>query len=404
MTQRALTGWGGTEMITIEVANELQRRGHEVAVFSPRLGIPASLMQSNGVWVKSRLNEIPWTPDVIHGHHHLQAMAALSYFGDTPAIFCSHGSSQWAEQVPIHDRIRQYVVMSEGMVPRLGPMYGVSPALVTVVPNFVNTKRFSTVRQAPARPARALLFGGSGFSQEELSGIEAACADQGLSLDKIGYAYENPRPRPETFLPDYDLVFAIGRCAIEALASGCAVIPIVPGQAGNLVTPENFDDCAYTNFAPRYFRSGTQVGTDWLKAELAHYRPEATAQVTERVRSTRSLDQAVDRFEALYAKAIGDPKSTGRRQAPGEFAAYLEKLSAEVDILLAHEMEVEGLRAQLRSREKYIEYLQRHLFVLYRTSIGYSLLKFAGKIFARGRKIWLRRQRHLPRQRFGQLR
>ena len=151
MTQRALTGWGGTEMITIEVAHELQRRGHEVAVFSPRLGIPASLMQSNGVWVKSRLNEIPWTPDVIHGHHHLQAMAALSYFGDTPAIFCSHGSSQWAEQVPIHDRIRQYVVMSEGMVPRLGPMYGVSPALVTVVPNFVNTKRFSTVRQAPAR-------------------------------------------------------------------------------------------------------------------------------------------------------------------------------------------------------------------------------------------------------------
>jgi hypothetical protein len=30
---------------------------------------------------------------------------------------------------------------------------------ITAIPNFVNTKRFSTVRKPPARPRRALLFG-----------------------------------------------------------------------------------------------------------------------------------------------------------------------------------------------------------------------------------------------------
>src|SRR5271166_5240404 len=111
ITQRALTDWAGTEMITIELANELSRRGHEVAVFSPRIGFPAKLMEPNAVWARSRLSEIPWQPDIIHGHHHLQAMAALSYFADTPAIYCSHGITPWPERVPIHDRIRKYVVM-----------------------------------------------------------------------------------------------------------------------------------------------------------------------------------------------------------------------------------------------------------------------------------------------------
>lgn len=39
ITQRALMNWAGSEMVTIEVANELSARGHEVAVFCPRTGL-----------------------------------------------------------------------------------------------------------------------------------------------------------------------------------------------------------------------------------------------------------------------------------------------------------------------------------------------------------------------------
>jgi hypothetical protein len=80
MTQRELRHRGGSEMFSIEVAVELSRRGHDVAVYSPRFGDLAKFMLAGGVWVKSRLSDLPWVPEVIHGQHHLQAVAAMTRF------------------------------------------------------------------------------------------------------------------------------------------------------------------------------------------------------------------------------------------------------------------------------------------------------------------------------------
>jgi hypothetical protein len=80
MTQRELRHRGGSEMFSIEVAVELSRRGNDVAVYSPRFGDLAKFMLAGGVWVKSRLSDLPWVPEVIHGQHHLQAVAAMTRF------------------------------------------------------------------------------------------------------------------------------------------------------------------------------------------------------------------------------------------------------------------------------------------------------------------------------------
>src|SRR4051794_43295 len=189
MTQRALVAWAGTEMLTIEVANELAKRGHDVAVYAPQVGFPASVMIPSGVWVRSRLSDLPWSPDVIHGHHHLQAMAAIGYFDDVPAIYYSHGIIPWPEQVPVHGRIYRYIVMCAAMAPGLATTEGIARDRVVVIPNFVNTRRFSEVRRAPVRPAKALLYGGAGFTPQELLTLEQACAAQGMSFEKVGYAY-----------------------------------------------------------------------------------------------------------------------------------------------------------------------------------------------------------------------
>jgi len=49
----------------------------------------------------------------------------------------------------------------------------------------------------------------------------------------IGATFE----QPEEVLPNYDLVFAVGRAAIEAMAIGCAVIVADAYGLGGLVTP-----------------------------------------------------------------------------------------------------------------------------------------------------------------------
>ena len=116
ITQRELIHRAGSELFTIEVATELGKRGHEVAVFCPRLGQLANIMFAAGVWIKPRLAEIPWVPEIIHGQHHLQTMAALAYFPKAPAVYHCHGYFPWVEQVPLHPRIRTYVMTCRWMV------------------------------------------------------------------------------------------------------------------------------------------------------------------------------------------------------------------------------------------------------------------------------------------------
>jgi hypothetical protein len=236
ITQRELVGRAGSELFTIDVATELSRRGHEVAVFCPRWAEIADLLFSAGVVVKERLSEVPWVPDIIHGQHHLGAMAALSRFLHVPAIYYCHGIFPWVEQAPVSPRIQKYVVMCEWMRKPVSSKLGIDLERIVAVPNFVDARRFSYVR-SPARVIQeALLFANSLFPPDEMAALEAACAHCGIRLSKIGSSVNNVQSRPEFFLRDYDLVFASGRSAIEALAAGCAVVPLIPGQAGQLVT------------------------------------------------------------------------------------------------------------------------------------------------------------------------
>jgi Glycosyltransferase Family 4 len=333
MTQRELIHRAGSELFTVEVATELGKRGHEVAVFCPRLGQLANIMFAAGVWIKPRLAEIPWVPEIIHGQHHLQAMAAIGYFLKVPAIYHCHGYFPWVEQVPLHPRIRTYVMMCQWMVGGLEPKFGIPRDRVEVMPNFVNTSRFSQVRTAPDRPRRAVLFSNAGLPLKELAKLESACREEGLSLDKIGMAYGTQQPRPEIFLLDYDLAFAVGKSALEALACGCAVIPVIPGQAGHLITMENFAEWAYANFSPRYYASAAQIDTQWLNGELRAYSPKTAAQVTAKVRGEYALSDAVDRLEKIYRGAIDDYTEQGPGPDVAEFAPYLERLSLEVDAM-----------------------------------------------------------------------
>ncbi|HSJ01360.1 MAG TPA: glycosyltransferase family 4 protein [Verrucomicrobium sp.] len=342
MTQRDLTFLGGTEMVTVELAKALAERGHEVAVYTPKSGRIANVMISSGVWVRDRLADLPWVPDIIHGQHHLQTMAALARFNETKAVYYCHGLLPWVERPPLHPRIGRYLMMCEWLVPRTFPEYGLPPERVVVLPNFVNLTRFTRVRTPPARPVRAALFGGD-LPPDDLEKLEGACAACGLTLEKIGYQHENPLERPEIFLQGFDLVFAMGRCALEAMACGCAVVPLMPGQAGGLITAETFNQHAFSNFSPRYFITANQISAGWLGEQLALWQPVEVLAVTCLVRERHSLTLAVDRLLEFYQQALATPANHGSGASVSEFASYLESMGREADTLWA---EGEAVRAR----------------------------------------------------------
>ena len=58
ITNIVLKDRGGTEIVTMEMAHALMRRGHEVVVFSPELGASAEILRRQGV--RSPTGSMSW--------------------------------------------------------------------------------------------------------------------------------------------------------------------------------------------------------------------------------------------------------------------------------------------------------------------------------------------------------
>jgi hypothetical protein len=207
--------------------------------------------------------------------------------------------------------------------------------------------------------ARALVFGNDRLPVEERFQLEAACAQEGLTLEYIGAGYGNPQPRPEIFLLDYDLVFAVGKCAIEALACGCAVIPLIAGQAGQLITPLNFFDWAQSNFCPPYyFGSAAQVNPGWLQEELREFTAEGIVEVSSRLRAEHNLGRTVDALEALYQTSVQEHVSGTADRENRELVSYLEARGIEIDGMYLDSSQFGLLRERIHELERDVRLLR----------------------------------------------
>ena len=118
-TNSSLRGRSGTEIVTIDLALGLRRRGHEVAVFAPLLGRSAEILRDQGIIIADRPEDLPWKPDVVHGHHNHVLAAALAYFPDVPALFVCHSSIYWFDGPLLLPRVRRFCSVDEACRDRL---------------------------------------------------------------------------------------------------------------------------------------------------------------------------------------------------------------------------------------------------------------------------------------------
>ena len=73
----------------------------------------AEEIRSQGVAVYSDLREIHRAPDMIHGHHHSQALANLPHFPNASAVFACHGAVALHDDSPIFPRVLRYLAVDE---------------------------------------------------------------------------------------------------------------------------------------------------------------------------------------------------------------------------------------------------------------------------------------------------
>jgi len=303
ITNNTLAALGGSEWVVIDLARALVSRGHQVAACSSQIGEAGTLLK--GMSVPTILNpfESPFKPDIIHGQHHLDTMRALCAFPGVPAIYHCHGSLPWVERPPVHPRLLYYVGMCSVVSERIRLSLGLTDQEVMTIPNWVDLDRFRFVRTPRKKPRTALLylrsFDRTGWHASQLC---KAFESMGIKLDL--WLPQGETCAPEVVLPEYDIVLASGRSAIEAIASGCALLPISPNACLDLADLDNLDLLRGQNFSPRLTTG--QFNSASIIQAVSAYDADRVAAVTTAVRSKCALHAAAGELEALYTRAIED--------------------------------------------------------------------------------------------------
>jgi hypothetical protein len=292
----------GTQLVVRDLTLGLARAGHRPMVYSPELGEVAAEIRATGVPVVTRLDALPAIPDIIHGHHHVETVEAMLAFPSVPAIFVCHDRTAWHDVPPRMPGIVFYVAPDENCRERLAAVHQLPAERLRLVPNWVDTARFSPRGDLPARPARALVFSNYAARGGYVEPILAACRERGIALDIAGFGTGQLTKAPERLLPGYDIVFAKARCALEAMAVGCAVVLCDSTGLGPLVELREIERLRAWNFGMRLLTEPATV--EGVAARLAAYDPAAARTVRDWIRTEATLEHAVASYLSLYREAL----------------------------------------------------------------------------------------------------
>src|SRR5262245_14229853 len=150
-----LAGRSGTEIVVRDLALGLQAVGQTPMVYSTKLGEIASEIASAGIPVVSDLRDLPAAPDIVHGNHHVELVAALLTFRYARGIFVCHDRTAYWSAPPRMARILRYVAVDLYCLSRLTDDYEIPAERTCMIHNAVDTTRFRQRAALPPVPARA---------------------------------------------------------------------------------------------------------------------------------------------------------------------------------------------------------------------------------------------------------
>jgi len=305
ITNMRMAGFSGSEVAAELAADGLRRAGHEPVIYAPALGEQAERMRVRGHVVADRLSAIPFKPDVIHAQHSSPTLMAMTAFPDVPAVHVCH-SARFAQEAPIlHPQVRRFVAVDD--LCRQRCLADGAPAdRLSIVHNPVDLLRFV---ERPPLP-------------DQRQAVAVACKARGIAFDELGSAVGNVAPNLEAILPQYDVVFATARMALEAAAVGCAVIVADGRGVRGMLTSEVWTEWRLQNLGARLLAE--PVTSDALIKALDAYDPKDAAQVTRQVRADADLTDYVAAMTRLYHAAIEEGVTASASELRAANAALLE--------------------------------------------------------------------------------
>lgn len=350
-TQHALVSPGGSELFVSEVASALYARGHQVAVYAGQIGELAQSLRQKGVLVVDDPRNCPWEPEIIHGQHRIHALKALMAFPRCPAILHLHGFLPALEKPFVHPRIRSYLVTSPWLTERWSADLGIPREQFETVLNHIDVDRFASVRQPPKYPASALFYGNTGTESDRLL-LREVCGERGIALSTAGMVSGKYENRPEDLLPGFDLVFAVGRSALEASASGCGVLPVYRGMADEFLMTGNYARLRSQNMSVRLSQH-QKLTKSWVHSQIDRWDAEDITRVAGQVRGDAGMERNVTQLEAAYQRVIEKDKTVTPASLEDELEYATLVLKKDIVAPLRH------LRSQVRHFRSQLDLIEQ---------------------------------------------
>lgn len=297
-TNNTLGRAAGTELAIRDLCREMRQRGHQVAAYSTQWGDIARVLLEEGIPVVDDPGAIPWVPDIIHGHHEWETTLAALRWPERPVISFCRGIESWQESPCRAPNVVQWVAIDEPCRERLIGQEGIPAGQVRLVLNGIDLSRFRSRGPLPSRPEGALLFSNYATPERLLPEVVKACQGEGLTCEAIGSGVHRVVERPEEVLGRFDLVFAKGKAALEAVVSGCAVIVCDVRGLGPMVTAENFMELRRESFG--FPCMTTPLTPEAIQSRIAEWNPGSSRAAHDLARECCGIASMFDSMEAIY--------------------------------------------------------------------------------------------------------
>jgi len=239
-----------------------------------------------------------------------------------PALFVCHDGVTWHSTPPRTPRIGVYAAVDQNCRDRMMLEHGI--AEVRILPNAVDLERFRRREALPPRPGRALVFSNAASEDSFAASIKAACEKRGIALDVVGKAAGNEIDHPEEIVGNYDLVFGKARCALEAAATGAAVVVCDARGLAGMITTRDLDAMRALNFGWRLLQR--PITEETIGAEIDRYDADDAARVTDAVRATAGVDLLAEQLIEIYDELRAGPMTPeDDLRAIADSLSYLSK-------------------------------------------------------------------------------
>lgn len=278
LTNLCLDGFGGSESWLYSMATELNRRGNEVHVYSPRCGKVYEKLKNSGITLATSGNF-----DLILDNHN---QSAGKFTGFT--IHTCHGIIP--EERPMPNALN--IAVSK----KVSEKYGID----VIIPNSIDTNRFCCKNFPRDRIKKILSLCKSVSANYQLSRI---CQEHGLLFESM---YGREIFNIEDKINEADLVVGVGRSLLDAMACGRPVVSFDDRSyfstrmlGHGYITPDKFKFQQIDNFTASSI--GTSLSKEDLEREIFEkYNPKDGEVNRQFIIENLSIEKAVDRYLELY--------------------------------------------------------------------------------------------------------